>query len=829
MNPPPDDPSDRDVPPTRPPLPTEADLDPPGPPGDSERTLDAGRTGPVEPGPGPWTEAQLAPRAPSSGGTSSGGTGQRGVVGKIGPGQTLYTKYRVLRRLGGGAMGDVWLVRHVTLKSEHALKLIVPNIASNGVALMRFQREFEVMASLRHEHAVSIYDACIDDEGGYIDMEYVEGRTIHEVLSDARDRPGRDPAAPLMPLDWIDRVLDQLCDVLQVAHEKGVVHRDLKPANLMLLGGRNPGKEYLKVLDFGIAKIRDDPENVANLGDGALKTAGFIGTPSYGSPEQALNRDDIDGRSDVYSVAVLLYEFATGRLPFRGNQWQIMHMHATEPAPSFAEAAPDLRPLPEVEHVILRALSKDRDRRPQTARDLHDEFHRAVLAIHPSLASLPPSTPSGSWEVAQGVVAAPPPPTEHDSHSTYRPPSEQPATLSAIPAPGARRKPRARPGRDRSDDLGPVVAAGPGRPRIWPWLSAGVVAALLLGAVVIRVNSRAPAPAPGGGPKGPVADGPAPTWEDYLPEGYVAEKGYVDATLWPARIRRTSDGVSFHRSGPGIYLPAGYSAEDEKDLVEGWPRVILRAEDRSGARYLRVKGGTEWTMGAWDAQPSPGRTDTPAHPVVVLGHYVAETEVTNGQFEDFLRKTNRAAPDAWEGVFIALKKEQKEVARKHPAVNLTRPQAQEYAHFASGQLPTEAQWEFDARSEGEQRRYVWGDGDPSRDRARVDKQDDGSTAPVGSFKEDRTRQGASDFNGNVQEWCRDEWEPYRKRDRPLLDPRGVAADRAKAEFVVRGASFVDPTYDCALTRRLNRAGDDIAENVGFRIVIECPDARKPRP
>ncbi len=155
---------------------------------------------------------------------------------------------------------------------------------------MRFQREFEVMATLRHEHAVSIYDACIDADGGYIDMEYVEGQTIHEVLGRPGDDAGHDPSAPLMPLDWIVRVLDQLCEVLQVAHQKGIVHRDLKPSNMMLVGGRPPGKEYLKVLDFGIAKIRDDPEGAAGRDqeESENKTEGFIGTPSYGSPEQAL-------------------------------------------------------------------------------------------------------------------------------------------------------------------------------------------------------------------------------------------------------------------------------------------------------------------------------------------------------------------------------------------------------------------------------------------------------------------------------------------------------------------------------------------------------------
>jgi len=285
-------------------------------------------------------------------------------------------------------MGDVWLVRHASMDDLHALKLIVSNIASNEVALKRFQREFKVMASLKHQHAVQIYDACIDDEGGYIDMEYVQGQTLHDILAAGRKRPDLDSSATLMPLDWIVKVLDQLTDVLQEAHEKGIVHRDLKPGNLMLLDGRKPGKEYLKVLDFGIAKIRDDPDNAANM----TLTQGFIGTPSYGSPEQAMNRQDIDGRADIYSVGVMLYEFVTGRLPFKGVQFQVMHQHATVPPPPFHEANPKLRPLPELEHAILKAMAKDRAHRQQTAREFFDEVARAIEDIQGPTPRTPPST-----------------------------------------------------------------------------------------------------------------------------------------------------------------------------------------------------------------------------------------------------------------------------------------------------------------------------------------------------------------------------------------------------------------------------------------------------
>ena len=114
------------------------------------------------------------------------------------------------------------------------------------------------------------------------------------------------------------------------------------------------------------------------------------------------------------------------------------------------------------------------------------------------------------------------------------------------------------------------------------------------------------------------------------------------------------------------------------------------------------------------------------------------------------------------------------------------------------------------------------------DLARVDVQNSGKSAPVKTFPADKTVEGASDFNGNVQEWCRDAWQPYRRRERPETDPFAAPADPAKAEYVVRGAGYDDIPDDCYLTRRLKRSGDDVGENLGFRVVIECPDARLPR-
>src|SRR5262249_40690141 len=156
------------------------------------------------------------------------------------PGQILLGRYRVERQIGEGGMGSVWLVQHLELEAPRALKLIISDIAFDAHVRARFRREAEVMARLNHPNAVVVHDARIAPDVAFIEMEHVRGQSLNKRLT---------PRVP-MPLDWTARILEQLCDVLLVAHEAKVVHRDLKPSNLMLVEGRHPGRETLKVLDF---------------------------------------------------------------------------------------------------------------------------------------------------------------------------------------------------------------------------------------------------------------------------------------------------------------------------------------------------------------------------------------------------------------------------------------------------------------------------------------------------------------------------------------------------------------------------------------------------
>ncbi len=282
-----------------------------------------------------------------------------GTDGPPTPGRILFGKYEVIRELGGGGMGKVLLVRNSELDVERALKLIKTESASNPEFLVRFQREARAMARLDHPHIVKVYTARISpvDNEAYIEMEYVRGQSLAALVTP--DRP--------MPLEWTVQFVEQLCDALQVVHEHGIVHRDLKPSNLMLLDGHPQGQVHLKMLDFGLAKTRDDL---------AITRPGFQpGTYLYMSPEQLSGVETLDARSDIYSVGIILFEVLTGRRPFHFDRGK---------APRFAEKNPDVRIPPKVERVVLRCLERDPDLRPRSAMELAEEFRRAAAIVPPT-------------------------------------------------------------------------------------------------------------------------------------------------------------------------------------------------------------------------------------------------------------------------------------------------------------------------------------------------------------------------------------------------------------------------------------------------------------
>lgn len=277
-------------------------------------------------------------------------------------GRTIAGKFQVLELIGQGGMGRVYKARHATLDRLVCVKLLRPALLEDQTVVGRFEREAKAASRLNHPHSIQVLDFGQDELGAlYLVMEYVAGRDLRLTLRDE------------FPLgeERICHVIAQVLSALDEAHAQSVIHRDLKPENIMLEQRRGE-PDYVKVLDFGIAKIQDPDV------PGLTRADVVCGTPHYMSPEQATG-SAFDARADLYAVGVILYQLTTGTLPFDGrNSMEVLTKHVNEqPEPPRARR-PELSISPEMESLILRALDKDPANRPQTAKAFRVELLRVA-------------------------------------------------------------------------------------------------------------------------------------------------------------------------------------------------------------------------------------------------------------------------------------------------------------------------------------------------------------------------------------------------------------------------------------------------------------------
>lgn len=282
-------------------------------------------------------------------------------------GQTLGA-YSVISVLGVGGMGEVYLARDARLERKVALKLLPPQYTQDAARIKRFEREARAASALSHPNIITIYEIGQIEDKHFIAAEYVDGRTLRELLSEGR----------VAMTDAIEIAI-QIASALSAAHEAGIIHRDIKPENVML---RRDG--YVKVLDFGLVKLTERRNSFgqtnATEGDLARTNPGTVlGTARYMSPEQALGQD-VDHRSDIFSLGTVFYELLTSVLPFKGDRTAaildaIVH-HIEVP---ITQVRPDLTP--ELERIVARALEKDRELRYQTANDLRADLKRLQRSL----------------------------------------------------------------------------------------------------------------------------------------------------------------------------------------------------------------------------------------------------------------------------------------------------------------------------------------------------------------------------------------------------------------------------------------------------------------
>ena len=316
---------------------------------------------------------------------------------EIEPGMVIRSKYQILEHLGGGGMADVYRAKHLAFNEICAIKVVKARYADDAAFNNRFKGEAVLTRKLRHPNAIAVEDYDTTEDGRpYIVMEFVKGRNLRSVI----DEDGALPVKRALSIAL------QVARALAAAHKLGITHRDIKPDNILITQDER-GNEAAKVLDFGIAKVKEGAFTMAAYT--ATRKGMVVGTPQYMSPEQARGKvgDEIDSRADIYSLGVMIYEMVTGRLPFESDTpmgYCLEHLHTVPVPPHEFSAALNI-PVG-LSQLVMKTLEKDREKRFSTIDEmieaLQDPERWAALSMS--------QAPTVVVSVDEPIQSAPPPP-----------------------------------------------------------------------------------------------------------------------------------------------------------------------------------------------------------------------------------------------------------------------------------------------------------------------------------------------------------------------------------------------------------------------------------
>lgn len=677
----------------------------------------------------------------------------------------LSRRYRIVRRLGSGGMGTVFLAEQVRIGNRPvALKVLLRKLLDDPEFLMRFHNEAVSTARIHHPNVVTIYESDQADDGTpYIAMEYLEGETLRQALKTRGAMPALEAAD----------IIQQAARGLHAAHKLGIIHRDLKPDNIFLMHG-DEGETLVKVMDFGIAKLRESATHTM--------TGTVLGTPAYMSFEQAagMRSDELDARSDLYSLGVVAYEVLTGRVPFHSETpLGYVRKHLTEDPPPFRTVKPDILAAPALERVVMKALNKDRDQRHESVF----EFAREFTAAAQSPAMPQPSIPLGATK----VMGAPPVRPEGVKPAPWAPPQRRPVPSGT--GPGA-----SEVGVETPPPTPPPARPAPYRPARGPAQGATAPAQ---GPPRAAASSR-PVAAPSRSAPGRLGYSPPPVTVPppklHVESSRSGQIGMIfglagvallafAAVYWYLSQSRTPPRPGPTSGGPGSQggpLPGQEaSSTPTPKKTEGVPPGMVA-----------VSGGT-FLMGRDNARDPE---ETPGHSVTVAPFYLDKTLVTNEEYANYAHALGHTAPA------IALGQE------SWPATSVSWYDADAFCRSLGKRLPTEAEWEFAARS-ADGRLYPWGN---EFNAALANSREAGRGQPeaVGSRRGDASPFGALDMSGNVWQWCSDHYRPYPGRQPAFRIPADAA--------VIRGGSFEsDKLHVTATTRNLDHTSSR-SSKIGFR-------------
>jgi formylglycine-generating enzyme required for sulfatase activity/serine/threonine protein kinase len=729
----------------------------------------------------------------------------------------LDARYQLEKRLGQGGMGVVFQARHIFLKTSHAIKVILPDLVGNDPMLVtRFRQEALAAAAIRHPNIIAVTDfGVVRGTMPFLVMEFVNGKSLQDILAEEKVMP------PARALEFAAAIGAGVA----AAHRQSIVHRDLKPLNIMTQLGQ-PVAEGLKILDFGLAKIKSGELLGSFI---QAKTSGLMGSPFYMAPEQ-WSDEEPDARADIYSLGIILYQMLAGDVPYKGSSIpSIMKKHLTLPLPTFKSMGVDVSP--RLEAVVQHALEKEvANRTPsvevflnelraavgefgatvtsgrQTGQfDVDETMHSPVVNLNSqpipttsqvafdSMAGTVSSSALGAEE--QAKIAASRAEYEREQQERDRIAREELQREAEARRQATEEKDRKR--KEEEERLRKEKEEREERERQQREQIERVERqARELEERLSRLATSMP-------PGATVAESAPPSVGRGVTAGVVGDNSFP-------RASSSLPGVA--TSMPGAIAPGRKG--NSMLLIGGMVLVVLLVGGGGAAYFLtrpkpagptvgpttpptnqpnnligtmkadlvEIPGGT-FQMGRNDGPPQ----ERPEHTVTVQKFYMDRTEVTNAEYADFVRDMSYEVPSHW------VRGRPLPGQEKWPVVNVSPKDAEAFAAWRSKRdgvtyrLPTEEEWEFAARSGGEYKSYPWGD--TWQDKRAVVKE--AAPQEVGTYPDGKDRWGVVDLIGNAWEWTSSKASIY----------NGVAEiPAATKEWVVaRGGSYASDPKDRQIT------------------------------
>jgi serine/threonine-protein kinase len=711
-------------------------------------------------------------------------------------------KYHLESRIGQGGMGVVYKGRHAYLKTLHAIKIILPDLVGNDPQLVtRFRQEALAAAAIRHANVVQVTDYGVaDGTMPFLVMEFVEGESLHDLL----DREG-----PLKPEEAVELV-SAICAGIGAAHSQGIVHRDMKPLNIMLVTGKDTLGESVKILDFGLAKIKSGELLGSFI---QAQTTGLMGSPYYMAPEQ-WSDEDLGPQSDIYSIGIMLYQMLAGDVPFKGSSIPaIMKKHLSDPPPPFVNKGVQIDP--DLERVVMRTLAKNPAERTQTVEQLVEELNQAVhgtelsdAQTHTALPAAPlrvlTSPPNANvflndvavgqsrddgWLLLEGVQSG-----NHllkVNHPGYKEWREhvscegKPHQVVAELLPADDTSPEI----PMPDETLAIPSAS--QPDVQNTAGASIQATAHLQQATEQPLQQT------------MGETTKPWFMTPLALGIIGIFGLLLLTA--------IGGIGAFMYGAFDSILGLNGGTPTPTAVSSSTPAVTSEVGEFKNELVKIEGGT-FNMGRNDGTP----LEKPEHSVSIEGFSIDKTEVTNGEYYSFINETDyEQIPVDW----VAMGRKPVSGKELNPVRYINLADVKAFAEWRSKRdgvtyrLPTEAEWEYVARNGSDNTLYPWGD--EHRAECAVVGKLAATPDKVGSKECGASRKwGVQDLVGNVFEWTSSEAKAY-------PGSQGELQPSNRKVFIIRGGSaFRDQNGKNSETSTF-RIGvpEDLRDNrLGFRLV-----------